>query len=61
MAERKPFSGVDDRVKLAEVIPLETPFTLNIFPSNICNFKCKYCEHSLGGASIVKINTLFPK
>lgn len=48
MAERKPFTGIDDRVRLAEVIPLAAPFTLNIFPSNICNFRCVYCAQSLG-------------
>ena len=35
-----------NRVRLAEVIPLETPFTLEIFPTNACNFKCIYCAHS---------------
>ena len=48
MAEIKPFGGVDDRVKLADVVPLKTPFTLNVFPSNICNFRCSYCAQSLG-------------
>ena len=48
MSEIKPFTGVDDRVLLAEAIPLQTPFTLNIFPTNICNFKCRYCAQSLG-------------
>lgn len=43
----KPSSGVDDRVKLAKVIPLNTPFTIGIYPSNICNFKCIYCVQSL--------------
>lgn len=47
MSEIKPFSGVDDRTRLADVIPLSTPFTLNIFPSNVCNFKCSYCAQSL--------------
>lgn len=48
MSEVKPFTGVDDRVKLADAVPLATPFTLNIFPSNVCNFKCRYCAQSLG-------------
>jgi radical SAM protein with 4Fe4S-binding SPASM domain len=48
MAEKKPFTGVDDRVPLAKAVPLEAPFTLNIFPSNICNFRCNYCAQSLG-------------
>lgn len=31
------------RVRLEEVIPLETPFSLAIDPSNLCNFKCNFC------------------
>lgn len=48
MAEIKPFTGVDDRVRLADIVPLDTPFTLNVFPSEICNFRCNYCAQSLG-------------
>lgn len=48
MSEIKPFTGVCDRVRLADVVPLDTPFTLNVFPSNVCNFKCHYCAQSLG-------------
>lgn len=48
MSEIKPFTGVDDRTVLADVVPLDMPYTLNIFPSNICNFKCRYCAQSLG-------------
>ncbi len=48
MAVIKPFSGVDDRVRLADEVPLRTPFTLNIFPTNRCNFRCGYCAQSLG-------------
>ena len=47
MSKVKPFSGVDDRVSLADVIPLSTPFTLGISPSNACNFRCNYCVQSL--------------
>lgn len=47
-AEIKPISGIDDRVPLAEVVPLSTPFTMNIFPTNACNFRCNYCAQSLG-------------
>ena len=35
------------RTKLAEAIPLDTPFLLQIFPAYACNFKCNYCIHSL--------------
>ena len=47
-AEIKPISGVDDRVILAKAVPLDTPFTMNIFPTNACNFRCNYCAQSLG-------------
>lgn len=52
MSKIKPFTGVDDRVKLADTVPLDTPFTLNIFPSEICNFRCSYCAQSLGRKEI---------
>ena len=32
-----------NRVRLEEVIPLETPFTIAIDPCNLCNFKCEFC------------------
>ena len=60
-AEKKPFIGIDDRTILADAIPLESPFTLNIFPSNICNFKCKYCEHSLGGGIYTQEKHIIPE
>lgn len=47
MSEIKPFSGVDDRTILSQVVPLNTPFTIGIYPTNICNFKCNYCVQSL--------------
>jgi radical SAM protein with 4Fe4S-binding SPASM domain len=31
------------RVPLEKVLPLDTPFVINVDPSSICNFKCKYC------------------
>lgn len=46
-SEIKPIYGTD-RVKLAEVVPLKTPYSVFVFPTNFCNFKCKYCGHSLG-------------
>ena len=35
------------RVPLHENIPLDTPFSAYIFPTNHCNFRCSYCAHSL--------------
>jgi len=30
-------------VPLKEVVPLETPFTVKIDPTNMCNFRCRFC------------------
>lgn len=35
-----------NRVKLADAIPLNTPFSLNVEPTSACNLRCKYCGHS---------------
>ncbi len=52
MAEIAPISGYDDRVELAAVLPLAVPFTLNVFPTNSCNFRCTYCAQSQGSESL---------
>lgn len=35
------------RTPLAEVIPLSTPFTVQMFPVYGCNLRCNYCIHSI--------------
>ena len=35
------------RIELSTVLPLRTPFSLHVFPSYYCNFRCVYCLHSL--------------
>ncbi len=37
-----------NRQKLAELVPLSTPFALHIAPTHRCNFRCHYCTHGLG-------------
>lgn len=32
-----------NRTKLESVIPLATPFVINVDPSDNCNFQCKFC------------------
>jgi len=54
MSEIKPFTGVDNRTILSNVVPVDTPFTLNIFPSEVCNFRCSYCAQSLGTDELKK-------
>lgn len=46
-SEIKPLYGLE-RVKLSDVIPIDTPFSAFVFPTTFCNFKCNYCGHSLG-------------
>ncbi len=38
------------RTRLAEVLPLDTPFVIQIFPIYACNFKCNYCIFQLDKA-----------
>jgi len=42
-AEFKPRIDLKNRTKLETVIPLKTPFIINIDPSDRCNFQCKFC------------------
>lgn len=46
-AEIKPLAGLN-RSKLSDIVPIQTPFSVFIFPTTYCNFKCAYCGHSLG-------------
>lgn len=58
-----------NRQVLKDIIPINTPFTLFISPSQLCNFKCHFCSHSLPNdqkrqAGFVSINqdfTVFQK
>ena len=34
------------RIPLEEVLPLSTPFVINVDPASACNFKCNFCFHS---------------
>jgi len=35
------------RTRLADVLPLDTPYVMQIFPVYACNFKCDYCIFSI--------------
>lgn len=35
------------RQKLTDILPLEAPLILQIFPAYLCNFKCNYCVFSV--------------
>jgi MoaA/NifB/PqqE/SkfB family radical SAM enzyme len=42
-AQIKPRIDLVNRTKLETVIPLDVPFIINVDPSDICNFQCKFC------------------
>jgi MoaA/NifB/PqqE/SkfB family radical SAM enzyme len=44
------------RQYLHEILPLDTPFSVNIEPSSLCNIKCRYCIHSTSQEHIKEIN-----
>lgn len=39
----KPKIDLVNRTRLETVIPLRTPFIINIDPCDVCNFQCKFC------------------
>lgn len=42
-AKIKPRIDLNNRTRLETVVPLNTPFIINIDPSDKCNFQCKFC------------------
>lgn len=42
-AKVKPRIDLNNRTRLETVIPLRTPYIINIDPADICNFQCKFC------------------
>lgn len=49
--------GYDNqRQKLADIVPLEAPFTMFIASTQTCNFKCFYCTHHLSREEKEKMN-----
>lgn len=51
----KPRIELENRTKLEEVIPLDTPFLVFLDPSDLCNFQCVFCPTG-DRALIKKIN-----
>lgn len=45
-----------ERTELFHSLPLDTPFSIHMFPSFYCNFKCNYCLHSLSEQELRKKN-----
>ena len=46
MKARLVRATTEERQCLGEVLPLDTPFGINILPTNVCNFQCIYCGHN---------------
>ena len=42
-AQIKPRIDLLNRTRLETVIPLSTPFIINVDPADTCNFRCKFC------------------
>lgn len=43
------------RKALSDCLPLDLPFSLHVFPSYYCNFKCQYCLQSLTDEKLEKM------
>ncbi len=41
--KQRPWEKEQPRCRLAEALPLDTPFSVQIDPSSLCNFKCRFC------------------
>lgn len=44
------------RTELGKQLPLDTPFSVHIFPIFYCNFRCNYCLHSLSDDKLKEMN-----
>lgn len=51
-AKEKYRVNMETHVELGEVAPLNAPFVLLIDPSNLCNYKCKFCP--TGNRELIK-------
>lgn len=53
-AKIKPRINLEDRTKLETVIPLKTPYVIQIEPTNLCNLRCRFCP--IGDHLLIKQN-----
>jgi len=58
-AERKNLIN-ENRHRLEEVLPLETPYSLFIDPCNLCNFRCRFCAMQTSGEELNYKKQLMP-
>jgi len=45
-AKIKPRIQLEDREPLDKAIPLDTPWVIFVDPTDVCNFRCKFCPSS---------------
>jgi len=53
MAAYVPYGQHRARTDLTQVLPLDTPFSLHVDPTNACNFRCTFCP--TGNADLLKL------
>jgi len=41
--KQRPWEKDQPRCRLSESLPLDTPFSIQIDPSSLCNFRCRFC------------------
>jgi len=58
-AERKNLVN-ENRHRLEEVLPLETPYSLAVDPCNLCNFRCRFCAMQTSGEELSFKKQLMP-
>lgn len=43
IGKKRPWEKEQPRCRLAACLPLDTPFSIQIDPSSLCNFRCRFC------------------
>lgn len=52
-SEIKPICSIE-RTLLSDVVPLTTPYSVYVYPTNCCNFRCTYCAHSMSNEELTE-------
>lgn len=55
MAEFRQWRN-ENRTWLKDVVPLDTPYNLQVEVSSLCNARCVYCAHSRNDHSVYEGN-----
>jgi radical SAM protein with 4Fe4S-binding SPASM domain len=43
LEKQRPWEQEQPRSRLADCLPLDTPYSVQIDPSSLCNFRCRFC------------------